>query len=160
MKHSINSNAGDKRERTRTTVASKTILIGAIFAYFLLSPLSVSATDNKTTPTEGSQEQKFNEQNSPADYLSEMGRKIKNSWSPSDDEARQQTMVGFTISQDGSISNLKILRSSSNESYDKRALQAVMEASPFEQARKRSRFNSHSIIEGPAMLRRLVTKLE
>jgi TonB family protein len=129
MKLSKNSTAGIKRERKRIT---KLVLVSVTFGLLLTSQFRASATENKTTATEALQEQSSKEQSSPADYLNEMGRKIKKSWSPSDDEARQQTMVGFTISQDGTISNLKILRSSSNEAYDKRALEAVMAASPFE----------------------------
>lgn len=131
MNHPLNSTAGEKQAGRAVSITSRTILFG-ITLVLLTTQLKASAAPEKPTSAENSQEQSFTDQDSPANYLSEMGRKIKKSWTPSDDEARQQTMVGFTISQDGSISNLKILRSSRNEAYDKRALQAVMEASPFE----------------------------
>jgi TonB family protein len=131
MKHPTKSKTSEKRARRAVSRSSRIILFGITLSLLFTTQLTVSAAPDKTTSSVNSQAQSYTE-DSPADYLSEMGRKIKKSWDPSDDEARQQTMVGFTISQDGSISELKILRSSKNEAYDKRALQAVMEASPFD----------------------------
>jgi TonB family protein len=132
MKNPENSTASNKLAGGAIAISPATVFVGLAVGFLLSMHVRASAIPDNGTSIEIPQGQAFTEQNSPADYLSEMGRKIKKSWSPSDDEGRQQTMVGFTIAQDGSISNLKILRSSSNEAYDKRALQAVLEASPFE----------------------------
>lgn len=119
----------DTSRKTRAIFLLNIIAIAAIFVYS--RGAGAMAAQAEQSPENEGTSHAFTEQQAPADYLSEMGRKIKKSWEPSDDELRQQTMVGFTISQDGSISNLKILRSSNSEAYDKRALQAVIEASPF-----------------------------
>ena len=69
-------------------------------------------------------------------YMSTIQRKIKRSWFPPRDDIRngekRSVVVRFDVHKDGSISNLRLHKSSGQVDFDKSGLDAVLKSCPFE----------------------------
>ncbi len=64
-------------------------------------------------------------------YMSELQRKVKRRWIAPEAGNSRRTVLLFSVSKDGQISNLKVGRSSGSASSDEAAKQAVLNAAPF-----------------------------
>lgn len=64
-------------------------------------------------------------------YMADLQRRAKRQWFPPRGQESRRPVVTFTIGSDGSISNLRIVRSSGASVADEASLQAIRAASPF-----------------------------
>ncbi len=64
-------------------------------------------------------------------YMAELQRRIKRSWYPPKHSEKLRTIVTFSVSRDGTMSNLQILHSATLANYDDAAIKAVQSAAPF-----------------------------
>lgn len=69
-------------------------------------------------------------------YMDELQKRIKRCWFPPKDLANKRVMVIFKIHSDGSLSHLRIDKSSGSALADQAALKAVESAQPFRQLPK------------------------
>lgn len=75
-------------------------------------------------------------------YLDQLQAKIKNRWKPAANE-KDEVVVQFTITRNGSMEGLKMVRSSGRAVLDRQAMQAVEMSAPF--ASLPSGFSSQSL---------------
>jgi TonB family protein len=64
-------------------------------------------------------------------YLANLRRRVQERWRPKAPDQRRQTVIGFTISRNGEISNMRILQSSGSPQTDAETLLAIQQAAPF-----------------------------
>ncbi len=64
-------------------------------------------------------------------YMAELQRRIKRNWYPPKHSEKLRTVVVFSISRDGTMSNLQILHSATLANYDDAAIKAIQAAAPF-----------------------------
>jgi TonB family protein len=64
------------------------------------------------------------------DYMTEVDKCMKWSWNPPKDATHREVRIIFSINRDGSLKDLKLLRSSGSPKMDQSALQAAKDASP------------------------------
>ncbi|MCS6781600.1 MAG: TonB family protein [Gloeomargarita sp. SKYBB_i_bin120] len=64
-------------------------------------------------------------------YLANLRRRVQQNWRPRAPDQPRQTVVGFTLSRSGQISNLRVLRSSGSPQTDAETLEAIQRAAPF-----------------------------
>jgi len=73
-----------------------------------------------------------NEQYQKDFFVNAIQRKIERNWISPDKDTTISTVVSFDINTDGSVSPVKILRSSEDEVYDASVVKAVYKSLPFE----------------------------
>lgn len=66
-------------------------------------------------------------------FMAEIRKLIKQKWVPPQGQESLQTKVSFKIYPDGKVSDLRIEKSSGSFSFDRLAMEAVMNAAPFPQ---------------------------
>jgi TonB family protein len=71
-------------------------------------------------------------------YMAELQRKIKRNWFPPRDAESRRITVQFKVALDGSMSGLRITKSSGIGIADQAALNAVQNAAPFASLPKNS----------------------
>ncbi|MBX9690693.1 MAG: TonB C-terminal domain-containing protein [Candidatus Obscuribacterales bacterium] len=65
-------------------------------------------------------------------FMARMQKRVKQAWSPPRKLEAKEACVLYKIHQDGSLSDLKLERSSGSKLADSAALKAVQDAAPFE----------------------------
>jgi TonB family protein len=65
-------------------------------------------------------------------YMQELQRRIKRAWFPPKGDETKRYIVVFEVNRDGSLSNLKLSKSSGDKAADQSGLVAVRNASPFQ----------------------------
>jgi TonB family protein len=65
-------------------------------------------------------------------YMSNLQRKIKRAWRPPTGTESNKIKVSFTVLSDGTLTNLKLVQASADQSANQAALQAVSAAAPFD----------------------------
>jgi TonB family protein len=64
-------------------------------------------------------------------YMAELQRRVKRNWIPPEQGNSRRSVLRFSISRNGEISNLKVGKSSGNPDSDAAAMDAVRRAAPF-----------------------------
>jgi TonB family protein len=64
-------------------------------------------------------------------YINNIIQKVERYWTPSTENRKISIKVSFTVSRDGTASDIRIVESSGNSSLDNLAIRAVTLASPF-----------------------------
>ena len=89
-------------------------------------PGTVRPNDRPNAPSSGrTQECEF------GPYMAELQRRIKRSWFPPKDTESKRVQVIFKVHRDGSLSHLRLERSSGLAIADQAALKAIEDAAPF-----------------------------
>ncbi len=65
-------------------------------------------------------------------YMEKLQRQLKRSWFPPKGEISQHGSVLFKVNRDGSMTHLRVLRSTGAQPYDQAMVKAVVNASPFQ----------------------------
>jgi TonB family protein len=66
-----------------------------------------------------------------APYMAGVTQRLRRNWTPPSEDATLKTVAVFTVSRNGNVSNLRILRSSGSSMHDAAALSAIRASSPF-----------------------------
>jgi TonB family protein len=64
-------------------------------------------------------------------YMAELQRRVKRNWIPPEQGNSRRSVLRFSISRNGEISNLRVGKSSGNADSDAAAMDAVRRAAPF-----------------------------
>lgn len=64
-------------------------------------------------------------------YLANLRRRVQERWRPNAPDQQRQAVIGFTISRNGEIANMRILKSSGSPQTDAETLLAIQQAAPF-----------------------------
>lgn len=64
-------------------------------------------------------------------YIKTLERKIKNNWNPPKNKQDLRAVAVFKMNKDGTISEIKILKTSYDENFDNAAIVAIYNSSPF-----------------------------
>lgn len=79
------------------------------------------------------QEKKYNETSVDfAPFMKKLQREIKLNWKPPKKNKSNRVVLLFTVSKNGKVSNIKVLKSSGYEDVDKSAIKAVKDTAPFD----------------------------
>jgi len=64
-------------------------------------------------------------------YLANLRRRVQERWRPNAPDQQRQAVIGFTISRNGEIANMRILKSSGSPQTDAETILAIQQAAPF-----------------------------
>lgn len=64
-------------------------------------------------------------------YMKELQRTIKSNWKPTFSKDKKRAVAFFTIYKNGSLGEVKILKSSGDSTFDENALTAIKKTAPF-----------------------------
>ncbi len=65
-------------------------------------------------------------------YITSLQKKVNNNWAPEKMTEAQSVELDFLVNADGSVSDLKIVKSTENKEFNKFALDAVNNSAPFD----------------------------
>ncbi len=65
-------------------------------------------------------------------YITNLQKKVNDTWSPEKMTAAQSVELAFLVNPDGSVSDLRIVKSTENEEFNNFALNAVKNSAPFD----------------------------
>ncbi len=78
-------------------------------------------------------------------YMYNLQKKIRNNWTPENYKRNLKTTINFIIDKNGNLIDTKIKESSKVNSFDNKALEAIIESSPFGKLPKKHKQNTIQI---------------
>lgn len=91
----------------------------------------LAALPNSTRSNQGTQGIDARQDVDLGPYLEQLQQRVRQQWMPGLVQSSWQTVVYFSVSRSGQVSNLRIARSSGDSATDEAALSAVKRATPF-----------------------------
>lgn len=78
-------------------------------------------------------------------YMYDLQKKIRNNWTPENHKKTLKTTINFIIDKNGNLIGSKIKESSKVNSFDNKALEAIIKSSPFDKLPKKYKQNTIQI---------------
>ncbi len=110
-------------------------LICLFISFVLLGVINFTFADNPNVSKKNNsaQEKKSSETSVDfAPFMKKLQRDIKLNWKPPKKNESNRVVLLFTVSKNGKVSNIKVLKSSGYKDVDKAAIKAVKDTAPFQ----------------------------